>query len=114
MPTKRHDNPAGRPRKYASDAERQAAYRGRWAVRTFRMQPETAVTVARLAEAADVSESTMLHSLITFALLNRNWETLGPFGKLLEAGGSNQGKRRRSRIVAEHEARERYATGGET
>lgn len=73
----------GRPRKYATDAERQAAYRDRWAVKEFRMEKETAATIAKLSSELDASESEVLDSLVKFALLNRNWLTLGLFGKRL-------------------------------
>ena len=95
------DNPGGRPRKYASAAEREAAFRQRWARKTFRMDPETAKTIERLSEFADESESTVLHSLVTFALLNRSWFTLGLFGKRL--AGEQQGKRRRASVESETE-----------
>lgn len=98
----RIDNPGGRPRKYASDAERSAAFRERWARKTFRMDPETARTIERLSEFADESESTVLHSLVTFALLNRSWFTLGLFGKRL--AGEQQGKRRRTSQSAESQS----------
>jgi hypothetical protein len=70
----------GRPKKYATDAERQQAYRERWAVKTFRMDKDKAATLERLARELDASESEVLDSLVTFALLNRNWFTLGLFG----------------------------------
>ncbi len=73
----------GRPRKYASDAEKLAAYRDRWAVKSFRFEKETANTIERLAQELDTSESEVINSLVKFALLNRNWFTLGLFGKRL-------------------------------
>lgn len=96
---KRAVNPGGRPRKYANEAEKAAAYRERWASRTFRMDPEMAKTVSRLADTWDVSESVALHSLLSFALLNRSWFTVGLFGKLLDGGTGVQGKRRRSKLL---------------
>lgn len=106
MRTPHSENPAGRPRKYASAADRAAAFRERWAVRTFRMTHDMARTVARLATSLDESESTVLHALLSFALANRNWDLLGISGfdafKRLEAGGGNQGKRRASKILLEH------------
>ncbi len=73
----------GRPRKYANDAEKAAAFRDRWAVKSFRMEKETADTIKRLAEFTDASESEVVDSLIKFALLNRNWFVMGLFGKRL-------------------------------
>lgn len=73
----------GRPRKYASDAERARAHRERWRVKSFRTEEQTARTIEKLAEAWDVSEVEVINSLVKFALLNRNWFTLGLFGKRL-------------------------------
>ncbi len=73
----------GRPRKYANDAEKMRAYREAWAVRSYRLEKETDATIKRLAEFTDASESEVVDSLIKFALLNRNWFTLGLFGKRL-------------------------------
>lgn len=72
-----------RPKKYATPAERMAAYRARWAIRTYRLEAETDATIKKLAEFTDASESEVVDSLIKFALLNRNWFTLGLFGKRL-------------------------------
>jgi len=73
----------GRPRKYPDDAAKLRAYRERWAVKTFRMDKDLAATVEKLAEFTDESESTVIDSLVKFALLNRNWFTFGLFGKRL-------------------------------
>lgn len=72
-----------RPRKYATAAERQAAFRDRYAVFEIRLTTETAATLAKLADTLDVSRNEVVNSLINFALLNRNWFTLGLFGKRL-------------------------------
>lgn len=72
-----------RPKKYASDAEKQAAYRGRYAVFDVRLIPETLATIDKLALAWDVSRNEVMNSLVNFALLNRNWFTVGLFGKRL-------------------------------
>lgn len=71
----------GRPRKYASDAEKAKAHRERWVIKSFRTEKDTAETIAKLAEFTDESEAEVINSLIKFALLNRNWFTLGLFGK---------------------------------
>lgn len=92
------ENPAGRPRKYASEAERQAAHRARWAVRSFSMVPDKARTIAELSTALDVSESAVLHALLSFALANRNWHITGLTG-FVPAGLFPQGKRRASKIL---------------
>jgi hypothetical protein len=81
MPAKQ--NPGGRPRKYANDAEKQRAYRERWETLSIRTETETKKTLERLAEFSDESLSEVVNSLIKFALLNRNWFTVGLFGKRL-------------------------------
>ncbi|MGV0999700.1 MAG: ribbon-helix-helix protein, CopG family [Fluviibacter sp.] len=72
-----------RPKKYATAAEKQAAYRDRYAVLEFRIEKETADTLDKLSEALDVSRNEVIASIIKFGLLNRNWFTLGLFGKRL-------------------------------
>jgi hypothetical protein len=67
----------GRPRLYATPAERQKAYRSRGVVKSFRTEAQTAQTIEKLAETFDVSENEVLNSLVKFALLNRAWFTLG-------------------------------------
>lgn len=91
-------NPAGRPRKYASDAERQAAHRERWAVRSFSMTPDKARTIAELSTALDVSESAVVHALLSFALANRNWAITGLSG-FVPGHLFQRGKRRASKIL---------------
>lgn len=72
-----------RPRKYATEAERQAAYRARYGVIDIRLAMETVETLNALAAHLDTSRNEVVNSLINFALLNRNWATLGLFGKRL-------------------------------
>lgn len=74
---------AGRPKKYASAAERQKAYRNRYVIVEARVIPETAATLDKLAQLLDVPRTEVLNSMINFALLNHNWHTLGLFGKRL-------------------------------
>jgi hypothetical protein len=73
----------GRPSKYASPAERQAAYRARYEIIECRVVKETGETLTALAAHLDVPRTELINSLINFALLNRNWSTLGLFGKRL-------------------------------
>lgn len=73
----------GRPRKYATASERQAAYRNRYAVVNARVTKETADTLDKLADQLDVPRTEVINSMIIYALLNRNWHTLGLFGKRL-------------------------------
>ena len=72
-----------RPRKFASDSERQAAYRGRYAVRQIRLSKETMTTIDDIAAQLDHPSTEVIASLINFALLNYNWRILGLFGKRL-------------------------------
>lgn len=81
-------------KKYATEDERktaareaskrrQAAFRERNDVLEIRLTPKTAATLRRMAEYFDVPRTEVVNSLINFALLNRNWFTLGLFGKPL-------------------------------
>lgn len=72
-----------RPRKYSSDAERQAAFRARSGLAEVRLLPETLATLDRIATALDVPRTEVINSMINFALLNRNWSADGLFGKRL-------------------------------
>lgn len=72
-----------RPQKYATASERQAAYRARYEVIEIRVVKETGETLTALAQHLDVPRTELVNSLINFALLNRNWATLGLFGKRL-------------------------------
>lgn len=73
----------GRPRKYESAADRQAAYRERYGVRQIRLRKETLATIDDIAAQLDVPSTEVIASLVNFALLNYNWRTLGLFGKRL-------------------------------
>jgi len=73
----------GRPRIYATDAQRQKAYRTRYAVGNYRVTLETQATLEAIAREFDAPVTEVVNSLIQFALLNRNWFVLGLFGKRL-------------------------------
>lgn len=73
----------GRPRKFATAAERQAAYRDRYGIRQIRLRKETLATIDDIASQLDVPSTEVIASLVNFALLNYNWRTLGLFGKRL-------------------------------
>lgn len=60
----------GRPRKYATNAERQAAHRSRWGHLSVDVETETAATVAKIAEFYDVSQSEVISQALKFAFLN--------------------------------------------
>jgi len=72
-----------RPKKYANAAEKQAAYRDRYSVVSVRVLPATVETLDKIAEATDSTRNEVINSVIMFGLLNRNWLTLGLFGKRL-------------------------------
>ena len=64
----------GRPKKFATDAERQAAYRSRNAFAEVRLDQEIVDTLNKLAEGLDVTRTQLIESMIKFALLNRQWD----------------------------------------
>lgn len=80
----------GRPRKYASDAERQAAYRARWGRMTVDIDRATVETIQKISEAHDLSISEVANQLFKFALLNFPWLSgvALPNKKLGKASGS--------------------------
>jgi len=66
-----------RPRKYASDAERQAAFRARNVMVEFRAENKTADTLNKIADEIDVSRSDLVLSMVKFALTNHDWARFG-------------------------------------
>lgn len=60
----------GRPRKYANDAEKMAAFRARWGTLTVNIEPQTVETVAKIAGFYDVSQSEVVAQALKFAFLN--------------------------------------------
>lgn len=81
----------GRPRKYANDAEKQAAFRERYATLSVRVEPVTKASIERLAKEQGWPVSEYVNSMLKFALLNRNWQTLGFFGKPLPRANPLEG-----------------------
>ncbi|MGY8590922.1 hypothetical protein QRO08_10025 [Paracidovorax citrulli] len=67
----------GRPRKYASDADRKAAYRAGKARIDYTDKPEIKATISKLAEQFEVGENEVLQELVRFALCNRDWARMG-------------------------------------
>lgn len=65
----------GRPRIYASDAERLEAFRNRWGTMTVSVEKETVETIKEIAEIYDVSQSEVANQLFKFALLNFPWKS---------------------------------------
>ena len=72
-----------RPRKYANAAERQAAYRQRYATVGVRMARETAETLERVSAETGVPVTELARQMILFALANRNWYTDPRFVRVL-------------------------------
>lgn len=73
----------GRPRLYATAAEKQKAFRSRYVVRDLRIKGETDETITRLCETLDLPRSEVVNQLLQFALTNRAWHVLGTFTSLL-------------------------------
>lgn len=66
-----------RPRKYASQADRQAAYRARNVMLEFRAEPKTADNITRIADTLGYPRSDVLLSMVKFALTNHDWARFG-------------------------------------
>lgn len=78
------DNPGGQPRKYASDAERQKAYRERWATINVRAEARTKETLTLIAKTCDASEADIVSAAVKFYALNFDgWHNGLIFGKRL-------------------------------
>lgn len=77
----RDTNPGGRPRKFASDAERQKAYRERWGRINVRVEKRTEETVATIAKACEASEGDIVNAAVKFYALNFDgWRSALIFG----------------------------------
>ena len=83
----------GRPRKYATDADRAAAYRARYAVIDCRLKPETVATLDRIAASRDISRADLLAELVSFALANRNWHEAPAFTRSIVSMPQARGRR---------------------
>lgn len=94
-----------RPRKYASAAERQAAYRARFVLIEARLDPTTADTLTRLAQDFDIPRAELLVQVIKQGLLSRNWTQLGPRSDL-RSGATQQGARAAPRLRAAQAGRD--------
>ena len=66
-----------RPRKYASDAEKQAAYRSRAAEVCVRLEPKTMATLDSIADEIGFSRNELMQSMVKFGLTNRDWRNEG-------------------------------------
>jgi len=69
------ENP--RPRKYASAAEKQAAFRARFPTICVRVEPKTADTIQKIGDASGRTQQETMLSLVKFALTNRDFVNLG-------------------------------------
>lgn len=79
----RRGNPGGRKKIYATAAEKQAAYRERYAVIDVRLRKDTVETLNSVALSRDIPRNELINQLIQFALANRDWHTAPTFTKFL-------------------------------
>lgn len=97
-----------RPRKYASDADRQKAFRERQAVIQIRVKPETVETFDRIASTLGYSRQEVVYALLMSGLNNnRNWQQTGIPAFRLPRYEENPMKRKAT--PAQLAARERFA-----
>lgn len=66
-----------RPRKYASAAEKQAAFRARQPVRSIRFDAGVFQTLTELGEQFGESLAEVVNQMCKFALTNRDWKAQG-------------------------------------
>lgn len=102
-----NENPGGRPKKHASAADRQAAYRARGVTIEFRADPQTASTLDSIAATLDVSRAELLLSMTKFALTNHDWARFGLTHKTIPRYQGNPMATRAS--PAQIAARKRFA-----
>ncbi|NBR62615.1 MAG: hypothetical protein EBT86_13540, partial [Actinobacteria bacterium] len=97
-----------RPRKYASDAERQKAFRERQAVIQVRVKPETVETFDRIASTLGYTRQEVVYALLMSGLNNnRNWQQTGIPGFRMPRYEDNP--MRKKPTPAQLAARERFA-----
>lgn len=101
-----------RPRKYASAAEKQAAFRARFPTLCVRVEPKTADTIQKIGDASGRSQQETMLSLVKFALTNRDFVNLGltehkQLPRIEEPRKANPMKRKPT--PAQIAARERFA-----
>lgn len=66
----RCDNPGGRPRKYASDAEKAKAFRERWGTINVRCEARTKEAIKKMAAVADFSEADIVNAAVKYYAVN--------------------------------------------
>lgn len=98
-----------RPRKHASAAARQAAYRARNEMLEFRAEPKTAETLTRIADTIDVSRSDLLLSMVKYALANHDWARFGLTHKTIPYYQGNPIMATKKPTPAQLDARARFA-----
>ncbi len=81
----------GRPRKYASEAEKQKAFRERYATVSVRVESRTKETLKTLAEHYDESEAEVVNAALKYFFLNYAWQTSPLFGKRLPRANPVEG-----------------------
>ncbi len=97
-----------RPRKYASDAERQKAFRERQSVIQVRVKPETVETFDRIASTLGYTRQEVVYALLMSGLNNnRNWQQTGIPGFRMPRYEDNP--MRKKPTPAQLAARERFA-----
>ena len=96
-----------RPRKYASQAERQAAYRARNVMLEFRAEPKTADNISKIADTLGYPRSDVLLSMVKFALTNHDWARFGLTHKTIPTYKENPTMKPASQ--AQIAARKRFA-----
>lgn len=101
-----------RPRKYASAAEKQAAFRARFPTICVRVEPKTADTIQKIGDASGRTQQETMLSLVKFALTNRDFVNLGltehkQLPRMEETRKANPMKRKPT--PAQIAARERFA-----
>lgn len=106
------DNPGGRPKKYASAAERQAAYRARASEISFRADATTADNLSRIADAIDVPRTDLILSMIKFALANHDWARFGLTHKTLPKYQGNPIMATKAQLAARARFAEMARSGG--
>lgn len=76
-------NPGGRPKKHASAAERQRAYRERWGTVNARVEARTAEVLRNIAAHGDWSIGDVVNAALKFYATNYTWQAGDLFGKRL-------------------------------
>jgi hypothetical protein len=73
----------GRPPKHTDKAARQADFRARNAIVSWRLDPATVDKIKEIALATDLSANELASQMLKFALANRDWRSFPMFGRPL-------------------------------